>query len=168
MAEQFGDHDQSVRCDALIALAEAQNRAGDKEAADANFERAATLARAIGDPERLASAALRAGPLNGLGIAGTNAEQVRLLEEALALLPEEDSHLRAMVMARLGLVLVYSAPVPGQAVVKRALQLDTEAVQMARRLNDRGTLAYALNSRIHALWGIDRGARTSGRGARTR
>ena len=143
-----------MRCDALIALAEAQNRAGDNETAEANFERAATLARAIGDPERLASAALRAGPLNGLGPVVTNAEQVRLLEEALALLPAEDSHLRAMVMARLGLVMVYSVAVPGQAVVKQALQLDTEAVQMARRLNDRSTLAYALNARIHALWGI--------------
>ena len=154
VAEQFGDHDQSLRCDALIALAEAQNRAGDNETAEANFERAATLARAIGDPERLASAALRAGPLNGLGPVVTNAEQVRLLEEALALLPEEDSHLRAMVMARLGLVLVYSVAVPGPTVVKHALQLDTEAVQMARRLNDRSTLAYALNACIHALWGI--------------
>ncbi len=154
VAEQFGDHDQSLRCDALIALAEAQNRAGDIETAEANFERAATLARAIGDGERLAAAALRAGPLNGLSIAGTSAEQVRLLEEALALLPAEDSHLCAMVMARLGLVLVFSAAVPGPDAVKRALQLDTEAVQMARRLNDRGTLAYALNARIHALWGI--------------
>ncbi len=154
VAEQFGDHDQSVRCDALLALAEAQSRAGDNEEADANFERAATLARAIGDPERLATAALRAGPMYGLGLAGTNTEQVQLLEEVLALLPEEDSHLRATVMARLGLVLVYSAAVPGRAVVQQALQLDTEAVQMARRLNDRGTLAYALNARIHALWGI--------------
>ena len=155
VAEQLGDHDKSLRCDALIALAEAQSRAGDNETADANFERAATLARALGDPERLASAALRAaGPMYGLGIAGTNAEQVQLLEEVLALLPAEDSHLRATVMARLGLVLVYSAAVPGRDVVKQALQLDTEAVQMARRLNDRGTLAYALNARIHALWGI--------------
>jgi DNA-binding SARP family transcriptional activator/tetratricopeptide (TPR) repeat protein len=154
VAEQFGDHDQSVRCDALIALAEAQNRAGDTETADANFARAADLARSIGDPERLATAALRAGPLSGLGIVVTKAEQVRLLEEALELLPEEDSHLRAMVMARLALVFVYSVPVPERDVVDQALQFDTEAVQMARRLNDRGALAFALNARIHALWGI--------------
>jgi DNA-binding SARP family transcriptional activator/tetratricopeptide (TPR) repeat protein len=154
VAEQFGDHDQSLRCDALLALAEAQNRAGDNKTADANFERAVVLARAIGDPERLATAALRAGPLSGLGIVVSNAEQLSLLQEALELLPQEDSRLRAMVMARLGLVLIYSAPIPERDVVNQALQLDTEAVQMARRLNDRGTLAFALNSRIHALWGI--------------
>ena len=70
VAEQFGSQDQAARCDALIALAEAQNRAGDTAQADANFERAASLARAMGDPERLAAAALRAGPLSELGIGG--------------------------------------------------------------------------------------------------
>ncbi len=154
VAEKFGDHDQSLRCDALIALAQAQTRAGDSDTADANFERAAVLARAIGDPERLASAALQPGPLSGIGNVITNVDQMRLLEEALELLPEEDSHLRAMVLARLGLVLVYSTSLPRQDVTKQALQLATESVQMARRLNDRTTLAYALNARIHALSGI--------------
>jgi DNA-binding SARP family transcriptional activator/tetratricopeptide (TPR) repeat protein len=153
VAEQFGDHDQSLRCDALLALAEAQNRSDENETADANFERAAVLARAIGDPDRLALAALRAGPLNGLGNLITNVDQLRL-QEALELLPEKDSHLRAMVLARLALVLVYSTSLPKQDVVNQALQLDTEAIQMARRLNDRTTLAYALNARIHALSGI--------------
>jgi DNA-binding SARP family transcriptional activator/tetratricopeptide (TPR) repeat protein len=154
VAEQFGDHDQSLRCDALIALAQAQIRAGDTETADANFERAATLARAIGDPERLASAALQPGPLSGIGNVITNVDQIRLLEEALEFLPEDDSHLRAMVLARLGLVLVYSTWLPRPDVTKQALQLATDAVQMARRLNDRTTLAYALNARVHALSGI--------------
>ena len=45
VAEQFGGHDQAVRCDALMALAEAQNRAGDDSWADANFERAAIARR---------------------------------------------------------------------------------------------------------------------------
>jgi DNA-binding SARP family transcriptional activator/tetratricopeptide (TPR) repeat protein len=154
VAELFGDHDQSLRCDALIALAQAQTRAGDGDAADTNFERAATLARAIGDPERLASAALQPGPLSGIGNVIPNLDQIRLLEEALELLPQEDSHLRAMVLARLGLVRVYSTSLPVPGVTKQALQLATESVQMARRLNDRTTLAYALNARIHALSGI--------------
>ncbi len=41
VAEKFGDADPSTRCDTLIALAEAQNRAGDAGQANANFERAA-------------------------------------------------------------------------------------------------------------------------------
>ena len=88
VAEKFGPPDPERRCDALIALAEAQNRAGDTELANANFERAAALARSIGDPERLAAAALRAGPLSYLGIVGAHEEQMELLEEALAALPE--------------------------------------------------------------------------------
>ena len=71
-----------------MALAEAQNRAGDTALADANFERAAALARVMGDAERLAAAALRAGPLSYLGIVRANEEQVQLLEEARAALPE--------------------------------------------------------------------------------
>ena len=77
VAEKFGDADPSARCDALIALAEAQNRAGDTSQANANFARAAALARSIGDPERLAATALRAGPLSYLGIVGAHEEQMR-------------------------------------------------------------------------------------------
>ena len=155
VAEKFGGRDQAARCDALLALAEAQNRAGVAVDADASFEEAAALARSLGDAERLATAALRAGPLSYIGVVGANAEQIELLEEARAVLPEEDSHLRAMVTARLGLVLVYATGVPGPGVLKRSLALNTDALAMARRLGDRPALGYALNARMHALWGID-------------
>ena len=155
VAERFAPPDQATRCDALIALAEAQNRAGDSVQAYANFERAATLARTLGDAERLATTALRAGPMSYLGIVGANEDQVHLLEEARSMLPEKDSHLRAMVTARLGLVIVYSAGVPAPGVLQRSLTLSSEAVEMARRLGDRAALGYALNARMHALWGIE-------------
>ena len=155
VAEQFGSHDRAVRCDALIALAEAQTRAGETAQADVTSERAASLARAMGDPERLATAALRSGPLSDLGIGGPNEQQQQLLEEARAKLPEEDSHLRAMVTARLGLVGVYTTGVPAPGLLERSLDLSTEAVAMARRLADRSALGYALNARLHELWGIE-------------
>ncbi len=155
VAEQFGSPDRAARCDALIALAEAQHRAGDTAQADANSERAASLARAMGDPERLAAAALRAEPLSELGIGGADENQVQLLEEARAKLPEEDSRLRAMVTARLGLVTVYTTGVPAPGLLERSLDLNAEAVAMARRLGDRSALGYALNARVHALWGIE-------------
>ena len=155
VAEQFGPPDSAARCDVLIALAEAQNRAGDTAPANANFERAAALARSMGDPERLAAAALRAGPLSYLGIVRANEEQVQLMEEALVALPAEDTHLRAMVTARLGLVIVYSTDVPASGSLLRSLALSNDAVAMARRLADRAALGYALNARMHALWGIE-------------
>jgi DNA-binding SARP family transcriptional activator len=155
VAELYGDQELSSRCDAMLALAEAQNKAGDSVTADSSYEKAAGLARAMGDPERLATAALRAGPLSYMGIVGANADHVRLLEEALTMLSSEDSHLRAMITARLGLVSVYAVGVPEPGVLRRSLSLSTEAVAMARRLGDRTALGYALNARFHALWGID-------------
>ena len=114
-----------------------------------------SLARALGDAERLATAALRAGPLSELGVGGADEAQIRLLEEARTMLPENDSHLRSMVTARLGLIPVYTTTVPDPGVLKRSLALNAEAVAMARRLGDRNALGYALNARMHGLWGIE-------------
>jgi DNA-binding SARP family transcriptional activator/tetratricopeptide (TPR) repeat protein len=155
VAELYGGQDLASRCDALLALAEAQNKAGDAVTAERSFEKAAALARSMGDPERLATAALRTGPLSYMGIVRANAEQVRLLEEARASLSQEDSHLRATVTARLGMVMVYATGVPEPGLLRRALALSTESVAMARRLGDRATLGYALSARFHVLWGID-------------
>ncbi|HWE66667.1 MAG TPA: BTAD domain-containing putative transcriptional regulator [Acidimicrobiales bacterium] len=154
VAELYGDYDMSAKCDALLALAEAQNKAGDKADADSNFEKAAAVARTMGDPEQLAAAALRAGPLSYIGIVGANADHVRLLEEARSTLNPEDSRLRAMVTARLSLVMVYEVGIPGRGVLTEALALSAEAIAMARRLGDRVALGYSLNARVHALWGI--------------
>jgi predicted ATPase len=52
----------AARGDALLALAEAQDKAGDGAGADRSFEEAASLARALGDTERLARAVRRGRP----------------------------------------------------------------------------------------------------------
>ena len=156
VAEEFGPSDSGTRCDALIALSEAQNRVGDTARADATVAQAAALARSMGDAERLAAAALRAGPLSYLGIVRVNEEQMQLLEEARAALPvAEHTHLRAMVTARLGLVTVYATDLPDRGTLARSIALSNEAVAMARSLADRVALGYALNARMHALWGIE-------------
>ncbi len=155
VAERVGSHDTALRCDALIALGEAQKRAGDIAHADETVATATALARAMGDPARLATAALRAGPLTDLGIGGAEEEQIKLLEEARETLTEEDSRLRSMVTAKLGLVIVYTTGVPPPGAHEHSLALNTEAVAMARRLGDRSALGYALNARMHALWGIE-------------
>jgi len=155
VAEVYGGLEPTARCDALLALAEALNKAGDKPNADGNFEKAAAVARSLNDAERLALAAMRAGPQSYIGIVGANGDQVRLLEEARSALSRDDSHLRAMVLARLSLVKVYESGVPERSVLKRTLALSAEAVSMSRRLNDRVALGYALNARLHALWGTE-------------
>ena len=155
VAEQFGSHDGGFRCDVLVALAEAQGKIGDVARANEHLMAAVSLARTIGDAERLAAAALRAGPLSNLGIGGANQKQIDLLEEARVALPQNDSHLRSMVTARLGLIPVYTTGVPAPGVLEHSLALNTEAVTMARRLGDRNALGYALDARLHALWGIE-------------
>ncbi len=155
VAEQYGPQDQTTYCETLMALAEALHRAGDSSQGDAYFERAAAIARDLGDDERLAAAALRAGSVSPLGVVAATEGQVLLLEEARSTLPDADSHLRAMVSARLGLVILHSAGVPAPGVRQRSLALTSEAVAMARRLDDRIALGYALNARMHALWGIE-------------
>ncbi|HEY2435940.1 MAG TPA: BTAD domain-containing putative transcriptional regulator [Solirubrobacteraceae bacterium] len=155
VAEKSGDADQPALCDALIGLAEAQNRAGDEAQANASFARAAALARAIGDPERLAITALRSGPVSYLGVVDAHDEQIDLIEEALTALPADDSHLRSRVTAQLALIIVALSGVPAPGVLERALELSSDAVAMARRLGDRLALGYALRARINVLWGID-------------
>ena len=98
VAEQYGVGDPQARCATWpIALAEAQNRAGDTTMANSQLRAGGRVStepgrrRAHGRPPHL-----RAGPLVTSGSCGRKQEQVRLLEEALVA-PSEggDSHLRA-------------------------------------------------------------------------
>ena len=136
---------QSERCELLLGLAAARMAAGEAAAARDHYERAAALAKRLGAGEQLARAAF------GLGAeftAGTvDALEVRLLEEALAVLGQGDGVTRARVLGRLARAL-QSAPDP-----ERRLQLSQEAVAMARRVGDPATLAGVLYDRHMATWG---------------
>jgi tetratricopeptide (TPR) repeat protein len=136
--------DQAERCELLLALAAARMAAGEVAGARARYEQAAALARRTGDGEQLARAAF------GLGVeftAGTVDElEVRLLEEALAVLGETDSILRARVLGRLAKAL-QSSPDPD-----RRAGLSESAVAMARRIGDPVPLAAVLYDRHMATW----------------
>ena len=73
-------------------------------------------------------------------------DRVRLLEEALEALSEEDSPLRARLLARMALELYYA----GEPELRMALS--EEAVDIARRIGDPRTLATCLDARHYALW----------------
>ena len=72
---------------------------------------------------------------------------IDLLEEALERLPDEDSPLRARVLARLGEALYYSGDSK-----ERLPELAAEAVAMARRVDDLEALADALSAAQYAHW----------------
>jgi DNA-binding SARP family transcriptional activator len=122
----------------LLALGEALARAGDLPRAKDAFLRAATLARAAADAEDLATAALGYGGRTVWSRLGGDRVIVALLEEALAALGEEDTPLRARLLARLaGALRDDRDPAPRVAIGRRA-------VATARRTGDRSALTYAL------------------------
>ncbi len=133
------------RCDFLLALGEAEARAGRTAQARERFAQAADLARTLQTPERLARAALGfGGPVVTVG--EVDAPLVRLLDEALSALGDEPSALRARVLGRLAMELLYSEE------TDRRRNLSAEAVAMARRSGDVAALGFALNARHYAIW----------------
>jgi tetratricopeptide (TPR) repeat protein len=118
----------------LILLGEARARAH-LDGSEA-CRRAAALARQLGDGELLARAALALGA--EITIATVSGLLVELLREALGMLPEAPSVLRARALARLAGAL-QPAPDPMGPVA-----LAREAIAMARALGDEETLRVVL------------------------
>lgn len=147
-------HDERQRCELLLSLGEAHRKAGDVAQARDAFQRASELARGL----RRREGVQQAGPLlarAALGFAGewwgeygaVDQQLVELLQEALDTLGESESAFRARVLARLAIVLYFDRD------PDRRVALSQQAVEVARRVGDRATLAEALNSRHWALWG---------------
>lgn len=127
-----------ARCDLLLGLAEARRRGGDVPGSRVAFEEAGAIARSLADAELLARAAV--GSFRGHVMANPawHASTIQLLEDALALLPDEDSILRSRVLAALSLELYFT---PEQ---ERGVQIGWEGIAMARRIGDEEALAFAL------------------------
>ena len=136
--------DEATRCELLLVLGDAQARGGDLASAKETFVQAANIARTLNAPEQLARAALGYGGRFVWFRAGNDHRLVRLLEDALERLPG-DNALRVRLLARLAGAL-RDRPVP-----QRRASLSREAVEIARRLSDRATLAYALEGTYAAL-----------------
>jgi DNA-binding SARP family transcriptional activator len=135
------------RCELLLALADAQGRAGDAPEAKSTFLRAADLARSTGLPEMLARAAVGYGGRFVWVRGATDAQLVPLLEDALAAIGGADSTLRVQLLSRLATALCDD---PSRERRERVWQ---HAERAARRLGDPATLAYALDAGIAATEG---------------
>jgi tetratricopeptide (TPR) repeat protein len=142
--------DDATRCELLLALGDAQARAGDTSGARATFLSAADIARRRKMPDRLARAALGYGGRFVWVRAWGDVHLVPLLQEALALLPEEDSGLRVRLLARLA-----GGPLRDTLPVEPRETMSQAALDMSRRLGDPVTLAYALDGRHCANLGPD-------------
>ena len=147
-AEQYGSG-EDVRCDLLLALADAEWRSGRAGPARADFEAACELARRRCWSDRLARGALGVADTVQFGTLDDDANA--LLQEALVLLERlPPQPLRARVMARLATLLLFD---PSQDARRR--DLSAGAVDLARQLADPETLAVTLHSRLTATWGPD-------------
>jgi signal transduction histidine kinase/tetratricopeptide (TPR) repeat protein len=158
------------RCDLLLALGETQWRAGDTPKARETFAKAASIARHLHDPNRLAAAAVGYG--EGLGAyefaEGADDVLVGLLEEALAALDSwrprrvrrryrptggspqaTTARLRVKVLARLAVELYYTDQ------VERRAALGQEAVGLAQTLGDPAAQLIALYGRFRSVLGPD-------------
>jgi tetratricopeptide (TPR) repeat protein len=148
-----GDRPAGERFDLLLAKGDAEWWAGHVDDAGRTFQSAASLAREMSDSSRLARAALRVGEVGHGGVYmqawDYDPLRVKLLEEALGALGDEPSELRARVLARLSTALYFS---PFNSSTRRE-KLSRVAIDLARRIGDESTLAYALNARHLAVWG---------------
>ena len=136
----------------LVALGEAWRRAGEWERSRTAFLRAIDIGRRLGEGEMVAEAALGLG--TGLSahesfdVSGTIDDAlVAILEEALAMIPEEDSSVRARLLGRLAVAIYWAAP------RERRRELSESAVAMAERCGDEVAHVATLVSRYYALWG---------------
>jgi tetratricopeptide (TPR) repeat protein len=132
----------------MLALGLARTRADDPAARETLLS-AAEGARSVNQPELLAQAALGIHVFN-LSPGVPDDVAIALLEEALERLGPDDSALRARLLARIATALYYRF-----GTAERRDAMVTEAVSMARRLDDPATLAYVLINGQLATWGPD-------------
>jgi DNA-binding SARP family transcriptional activator/tetratricopeptide (TPR) repeat protein len=143
-----GSSDENLRCELLIALGEAEWRAGDVGSSRETFGRAARIAGAIGDAETLGRAALGFCGFGWERYGAPDTEAINLLRSALAKGRQPDS-LRARLLARLAAILQFAGR-SGEAT-----ELSAEALDIARAGDDEEALAAALIGRWHARSGPD-------------
>jgi hypothetical protein len=86
-----------------------------------------------------------------VGEGGDDRRLIPLLEEALVEVGDSNAELRALLLARLaGAMRDELDPAPRDRISR-------EAVEIARRLGNPATLAYALDGRFAAIWAPDTG-----------
>jgi DNA-binding SARP family transcriptional activator len=128
------------RSELLLALGDARARAGDTPASKRAFREAAELAERLELPDQLARAALGYGGRLVWDVSRDDPSIVPLLERALAAMGEEETPLRVRLLARLA-----GGPLRDSSFSPlRKAALAREALDIARRLGDPSTLAYAL------------------------
>lgn len=139
-----GSGEQSRTCEALLVLAQAQSKADKMEIGRATFLDPAGIARKLKRHDLLARIALEMD--SSITAGAIDRDLVSLSEESLEALDDQENATRAMLLAKLAASLYWSE---NNAQIASLCQ---EAVNLARRLADPGTLIFALWRQHYALW----------------
>ena len=155
--------DDARDADVFQALGEARMRAGDIPGGREALARAAAAARRLGDPMRVAQAALAYAPW-GLSPGVVEDDVAALLSEAVDVLDEAGGNvrvdaLRARLRARLASALYWSPErARREALVQEATEIVRDLRARVRPSDERAadeTLAFVLGQRFLASWGPD-------------
>jgi DNA-binding SARP family transcriptional activator len=141
--------DDPTRCELLLALGDADARAGNSAAAKTAFVEAAAVARRLGLRAELARAAAGYGGRTVWSRSGSDERLIPLLEEGLAAVPDDDEVLRARLLGRLAGALRDEHDRSRRDAVSRA------ALDAARKSGDPRALIYALDGRVSAILAPD-------------
>lgn len=133
-----------ARCDLLVRLGRAQRGTGEMQYRRTLLD-AAQLARAIGDVQLLARAALASSRGFIGSIDDEYSERVEVLETALAACDRDDSVVRARLLGTL------AAELRGRGT-DRCRELSDEALVIARRLGEPRLLVATMNLWFFANW----------------
>jgi DNA-binding winged helix-turn-helix (wHTH) protein/tetratricopeptide (TPR) repeat protein len=139
--------DETRRCEMLLELGDAYEKAGERGRMREVFSEAAERARRLRRPDLLALAAL--GFAGRTERSSPDADIRALLEEALAALGEEEPALRARILG----YLVGTPPYNHSVEARQSMSL--EAVTLARASGDPVALLAALAARGFAMLGPD-------------
>lgn len=142
--------DHGERAEILLALGDAQARAGDLPTARGSFLRAAAIARRRGDGAQLARAAVGYGGRFLWPRAGNDPHLIPLLQDALVMLGGSEERLRVRLLTRLACAWRGSQERRDQSDA-----LSQQAVDIARSLSDPWTLCVALLGRYGAIYWPD-------------
>jgi len=143
LLDQQPDPNPRQRCALLLDLGQAQLRSGAIDAGRRSCRTAAELARRLEDAELMVQAALSYGSVFLYG--QVDRTLVSMLEEALEVLDQTESGLRARTLARLAAALQPAAD-PHQPIT-----LARDAIAMARRIGDPGTLLKTIRAGVSAM-----------------
>ena len=145
--DDTGEPDPGLRCELLTGEGDALMHAGQPEGGRAALRAAATLARELHDGPRLAAVAVAFAGFGISNVESATIEQLMLLDDALALVGDDDPTLRARLLARRATWRVY--------LLRREARvaLAHDALTVARATGDDPAVAEAMVAMLYALLG---------------